>query len=597
MSARLLRIIPAAALALLILTSQLAAQPNDLGHQITGLSGDRPVVVDYPTSPGTTETVEFQKRRSVVDAGTRGVIGTLHGDSEVIVPKVAFYTGRGTRTGAHVWLAVFPDRGAAMGFSQIEGGGTYTLVIEPETKSGEFHTTLSSTRGMRPSASDRPLCGVKDDEHPSLLDPLPDPLTPELLAEKPLLMTDIAVETDTSFFMATGGTLVKAQEYAIALYSAVSALYEDNTHIVFRISWLRTWTDLYPDSYAAAGDPFVLRDSVAAHYDSAYAGVPRDILQVLTSISYGGGGYGYLDAICGKAGNKSFSAVSVQGSNTLPAPGFAYDVYITAHELGHNFNAQHSHNCIWGAPLDTCEVQEGIDGGCLTQGTEPRVNPGSIMSYCGGRNYSAGLGYTVEMTFLPIVSAVIRQTAEKAECLQELKAPVQVEPVDKVLEISPEVTFRWNTDSAFAGYALTVSTDTNFTGDVLRVVDTGGMIQQTLLPQTIYYWYVQGVTRFGSVVTSPVWSFSTTTAPSGVEGELGRNAVRAILSRDHSRLTIEVPGVEIRGSVAVNDVAGRTIVCREMERGVGRIVLDVSHLSAGRYFTVLGRSVLPFVVP
>jgi|GEM_PF-3668654 len=582
--------------ALAVCASSLTAQTSYEG-QILAMGGDAVQIPSYPTSPTLNEPVLFQKRRSVIDANSRVVVATQRGDSEVIVPRVDFYTGRGVRSGARVWLAVFPDRSSAMGFSQMPTGGTYSLSVEQEKGGRALKSTLASTDGMRPSGSDRPLCGTPEDERSLASSALPDPLTPELLATKPLLLVDIAVETDSAFFVATGRDLQKAQEYTIALYSAVNALYEDETHIVFRLSWLRTWTDTTPDPYSAAGDPFVLRDRVKAAYSSAYAGVPRDLLQVLTAISYGGGGYGYYNALCGGAGTSSFSAVSVQGWNKLPAQGFTYDVYITAHELGHNFNAEHSHSCYWGAPLDTCEVDEAIEGGCFQTGITPRTNPGSIMSYCGGRNYSAGLGYTVEMTFLPIVAAVIRQTAENVSCLQELNAPVLIEPIDQILEIDPEVTFRWNTDSLYAGYRLAVSTDSTFNGDVLHRIDSVGVIAESLLPLTRYYWYVEGVTRLGTVVASPVWTFSTTTGPSGVDAVRGSAAPRLSLSADHAQLAIALPGAGGGRSIVVNDLIGRTLDCPVVAQSAERIVLDVSRLGAGRYFVVAGQTVLSFVLP
>ncbi|MFM8179955.1 MAG: LamG domain-containing protein, partial [Candidatus Kapaibacterium sp.] len=59
-----------------------------------------------------------------------------------------------------------------------------------------------------------------------------------------------------------------------------------------------------------------------------------------------------------------------------------------------------------------------------------KPNPGSIMSYCGGPNGAAGLGYQMRMTFLPQNIALMRQSAESAACIT---AP----PEPSVVLVSP----------------------------------------------------------------------------------------------------------------------------------------------------------------
>jgi hypothetical protein len=239
----------------------------------------------------------------------------------------------------------------------------------------------------------------------------------EKVLSKDLLELELAYEADTEIFKASGSNFEKAQSYIITLLTQVSRLYEQFIDVRIKLTWLKVWTDSPADPYNAKGDWVPLRDKALIYWSDNYSDVPRDIYHVSTSIGYGGGGFGYLDALCG---NKYYgmAVTSLQGANGLPTFNFSYDVYIVAHELGHNFNAQHTHSCFWNnIPLDTCVV----DNACLSQGTQAKPNPGSIMSYCGGTNNQAGLGYQVRMIFRPENIAIMRAVAEQVECLSKVE--------------------------------------------------------------------------------------------------------------------------------------------------------------------------------
>jgi hypothetical protein len=272
-----------------------------------------------------------------------------------------------------------------------------------------------------------------------------------------LLELELAIETDTEFFKATGSDYKKARAYILTLLTQMNMIYLEFINVSINLTWIKIWTDSPADPYDAKGDYAVLRDKAIPYWETNYKDVERDLYHVITAINYGGGGFGYFDALCGK---KQFgmSVSSMQGWNNLPTFDFSYDLYILSHEIGHNFNAQHTHSCYWNnAPLDTCVV----DNACLPAGQKPLPNPGSIMSYCGGTNNEKGFGYRVRMIFLPGNVEQMRKTAEQATCLTPVDEPfIQLLSPhgSEVFEHSSTINIKWKTN-------LTDSIDISYSAD------------------------------------------------------------------------------------------------------------------------------------
>jgi len=377
-------------------------------------------IADFPIAPQSDGEIVLRRSRPIVDARTQFLVATPGGDVKVRGPEIESFTGtiRGEE-GSKVYMSFVG--GQMIASIQHADGRVYVLGPSRESGADSREHLIVNARATDPSGGS--FNCLSDEITADLPVPPPSALTPTVAATKKLLQVSVAVETDSEFFTATGSDETKAQAYAMAIFSMVSAIYEEEIGVTFYIPWMKTWTNSPRDPYDVKGDGYALPAKVLPYWRDNYANVKRDVGHVMTSIGYGGGGLGYMDALCGKNGDYGFSCSSVQSGHSYPTFAFTYDVYIVAHELGHNFNAPHTHSCYWGAPIDTCVVDEGIQGGCLPSDQQPKPNPGSIMSYCGGTNNSAGLGYTLRMTFLPRVAALMRQTAEQAACLDEPDAP------------------------------------------------------------------------------------------------------------------------------------------------------------------------------
>lgn len=387
---RVVRLSACVLLVLLCVGLSFAQQP--VVHSLTNssLSGLRLLLKEAPRAV-VTNNVRLERQRSVVDRSTVFVVPTRHGDSILANPELDVYTG------------------------SITGAANAPLVMAYVHGTDSLITFVNGDQGVTTTLPKS--CGVTDGSAPPM--PPPPVLDPVVLAAKPLLQLDLAVETDVEFYKNTGKDVDKAKAYIAALYAVISSIYEEEIRVTIHLTYVKIWTDDPADPYLAKGDPFKLRDAIGPYWKNNNNTVKRDVFQALTASQWGGGGFGYYDGLCGKNGDFGYSVASVTGTNILPGFGFLYDTYICAHELGHNFNAIHTHDCYWAPPMDTCLTADGIGQGCLPASQKPLPNPGSIMSYCANTNLDAGLGYTLRMTFLPRVIALMRQTAEDAVCLKD----------------------------------------------------------------------------------------------------------------------------------------------------------------------------------
>lgn len=365
-------------------------------------------LLEVPLDGKSASDLILKKIPNIIDNSTEFFCGNEKTDPPDIVTFSGFVEGKpGVKALITIINGYF--------FAAIENQ-SYTKYILPTFDQGVY--SFCNYFDMNHSNS------LNEDDHPFDFDQITELQkrfnSEELLLSNDLLELELAIETDTEFFMATGNNLEKAQAYILTLLTQVSKIYQNFINVRIKVSWLKTWTDNPSDPYDAKGDYAVLRDRAMAYWNDNYQDVERDVYHVCTSISYGGGGFGYFDALCGKKAH-GMSVTSLQGWNNLPTCNFSYDIYILAHELGHNFNAQHTHSCFWNnAPLDTCVV----DYTCLPENQQPLPNQGSIMSYCGHINNQSGFGYRVLMIFREENIKIMRATAEEATCLSKISEPL-----------------------------------------------------------------------------------------------------------------------------------------------------------------------------
>lgn len=172
--------------------------------------------------------------------------------------------------------------------------------------------------------------------------------------------------------------------------------------VTIQIAGIKVYTD--PDPEVGEFIAVNLLDQKANRLKNNF---PGNLAHFVTTKNVGDGGRGYI------GGKHSLSSLNA-GDEQSPFSDYSRDVYLVAHEIGHNLGSYHTHACVWGVngneALDNCSEPEGF---CIP-GTMP-TNGGTIMSYC-MLNTNVGINFSNGFGAQP--GAVIRQGAESFNCMK-----------------------------------------------------------------------------------------------------------------------------------------------------------------------------------
>jgi len=226
---------------------------------------------------------------------------------------------------------------------------------------------------------------------------------------------DLIIETDYEFYSLFNDSTAAAK-YVSDLIAYVSSLYMEEINTKLRISKLVLYTSTNDpwNADSTSGALYELQSYYAANYPST----KRTAVHFMSGKDLNGG-IAFVDSICTAPAYAGASqgaydygvSTSMSGSFTTNSPLIAWDAYVVAHELGHNFGSAHTHaydlEYDYTTPIDCCysqgagvcqNYQPGVHLpglGTLTGGTTA-THPGTIMSYC---HIVSGGGYNVTMTF------------------------------------------------------------------------------------------------------------------------------------------------------------------------------------------------------
>ncbi|MCB9888543.1 MAG: IPT/TIG domain-containing protein [Planctomycetes bacterium] len=218
------------------------------------------------------------------------------------------------------------------------------------------HLVFSSTQNRVPAAR----CGVQ-----GMVQPL-EPNGPSVPSAN--MVCEIACDADYRFYVLNGSNVTSTQNDVAAVINGVEAIYKRDVQIEYSI----TTTIVRTAQVYTSNDAGTLLNQFRSRWLSFHTGVRRDIAHLFTGYGLVGStiGIAWLSTICDT--NYGYGLSESRFSSN-----YAYRVSLTAHELGHNWSANHCSG-------STCNIMCPGLGGC--SGNVTNFSSGSIAAIVAFRN-------------------------------------------------------------------------------------------------------------------------------------------------------------------------------------------------------------------
>lgn len=377
-------------------------------------TGSALTVESFPLSDGSLVRVRLS-RVEVLAPGTKLTIGGPEGLKEIDPPAVTMLSGE---------IVGEVDSRVFLSFSEF---GTNGIVLH-----GQTTEIISSGPSNGPIVMYRtdtlPAGLIQWAEHVCGSDALLPPPSHHNDDEHgfgqrgiPCRLANIAIETDWELTRDTfGGSTGSTAAYALTLIGAVSEIYSREFNTRLRVNFLRVWNG-DTDPYSTAGTLnrlFEFQD----WWNANMTGTVRNAAHILSGVRGEYGGVAYRPGLCQDQYDYGLSTY-LNGFFPYPLINNSHqnwDVVVTAHEIGHNFGAPHTHNT--SPPIDGCG-----SGDCSQAAT------GTIMSYC----HTCGGGLSnIALTMHPRIvnENILPYLANDAPCNLLWAGPaITVEPTDEVI--------------------------------------------------------------------------------------------------------------------------------------------------------------------
>ena len=182
--------------------------------------------------------------------------------------------------------------------------------------------------------------------------------------DNPCRIARVAIEGDYEYTAwLFGGDAEASAAYAVTLLGAVSEIYTRDLNVRLLVPFIRLW-ETENDPYE--GDKLA---QFRAEWNANMRHVQREVAHLLSG-NYGGG-VAWVSVVCHNSYGYGLSGVA--GSFPYPLrdhDGGNWDLFVVAHELGHNFGTLHTHDG-YDPTIDDCG-----NGDCS------QAWGGTIMSYC-----------------------------------------------------------------------------------------------------------------------------------------------------------------------------------------------------------------------
>jgi len=372
---------------------ELLAFDARLAPALASLTAGESLAVDaWPVAPGVSRTMVLTRTEVYAPDARIVAIGK---NGEVAVPRStwAFFQGRDVNGSARVAVALDPVTGSMKGLV-LSDRGTFELALPAAWTGGRHRLAAPETRDADGTARTWECGEEKLPLMPSDVMPAPAPERETLAVRAPLAAFTkyavVAIDTDNEF-MGTkfSDNTTNATNYIAHLFNQMNLIYERDLqlHLLqgYTILRLSSVTDPYTqNSNGNAGGAEL--SEFSSYWGAHYGGVKRTLAAILSGKqpeTSSASGVAWIGGLCSTFTGYSFSKVFKFAADTA-----TNDVFITAHEIGHNFSSPHTH-CYADPKPDTCYAAEagtncfGGTPSCPASATYSGVTTtGTLMSYC-----------------------------------------------------------------------------------------------------------------------------------------------------------------------------------------------------------------------
>ncbi|MGE5479555.1 MAG: M12 family metallo-peptidase [Chloroflexota bacterium] len=390
------------------------------------------IINDFPTDPISFDKVELRRTASAADQRTKWYKVERGQRIPVESPKIVTYRGRiSGRENSDVVLTYY--NGYLNGYVKKADGEYYDITSSGKSKIAVTAQNLQYLMGdYDPSEGLKSDLDAPESARKAIKERLQADIKPDFTK---LLECRVGIDAPNSFYEMMNRDYDKAAAYIASVMAHVSILYEEaiNVRITIPMVLIRTTKE---------GDPFAQYDekdfySMLFKMPDVWKSLRSEDLSLIClfvgnystntggtngSFSIGGISYGGEPGVGSLCDTSSgYCLLGIKGGTKYPNYNYTWDVSVTAHEMGHNFGAPHTHSCYYEPDLiDTCVTQTQptqVWDACLDGANVPRL--GTIMSYC----HIANETHSVELKFHPRQIPEMRQAALNSACVKEADYP------------------------------------------------------------------------------------------------------------------------------------------------------------------------------
>jgi Metallo-peptidase family M12/Reprolysin family propeptide/Domain of unknown function (DUF4214) len=248
----------------------------------------------------------------------------------------------------------------------------------------------------------------------------------------PLKIVEIATDSDLEYTNALGGSAA-ANSDILSILNQIDAIYKRDIGLTFNVTFQHTWSTADPFGAGGTGAAQVL-NAFTNYWNANFSTTPRDVAHLWTGKNLGGpAGVAWMGVVCSNPG----AAYGISDRETM-AP---FRVGIPAHEIGHNFNADHCDgqagcdNTIMVAmqtPANTLtfcaysvnEITAYVNANSSCLSNAPAGNPIDDTDFFVRQHYLDFLGRAADQAGLDFWKAQITQCGANSTCIEQQRITV-----------------------------------------------------------------------------------------------------------------------------------------------------------------------------